>query len=127
LKPGVRSIRVENGKAVGQVTHQGVCDADLAVSNAGIKQTLEMAGEDQFPTFPLSLAKKRRGALGAVTIQYARDRRPFEIVVGVGVSLPGLLIADAQSPLGDDDARSMGEVVDDASLRDPPWVRGTYP
>jgi len=79
LKEGVRSIRVENGKAVGVETDKGVYEADLVVSNAGIRKTIEMAGEDRFPATYTARAKELRDSLGAVTIKYALDRRPFDI------------------------------------------------
>jgi len=83
LKEVVRSIRVENGKAVGVKTDKGVYEADLVVSNAGIRKTIEMAGEDQFPASYTARAKELRDSLGAVTIKYALDRRPFDIPIVV--------------------------------------------
>ena len=83
LKEGVRSIRVENGKARGVETDKGVYEADLVVSNAGIRKTIEMAGEDRFPASYLSRARELRDSLGAVTIKYALDSRPFDIPIVV--------------------------------------------
>jgi prolycopene isomerase len=83
LKEAVRSIRVENGEVVGVETEKGVYEADLVVSNAGIRKTIEMAGEDCFPASYTDAAKRLKDSLGAVTIKYALDRRPFDIPVVV--------------------------------------------
>ncbi len=81
LKEGARSIRVENGKVVGVETEKGFYEADLVVSNVGIRKTIAMAGEDCFPASYTADAKKLRDSLGAVTVKYALDRRPFDIPI----------------------------------------------
>ena len=86
LKEGVQSIRVEKGKAIGVETDKGFYEADLVVSNAGIRKTIEMVGEDRFPASYLSRTEKLRDSLGAVTIKYALDRRPFHIPIVVYAS-----------------------------------------
>jgi phytoene dehydrogenase-like protein len=48
LEQEVRSIKVENGKALGVVTQDGFFDADVVISNAGIKNTVTLAGENNF-------------------------------------------------------------------------------
>jgi prolycopene isomerase len=53
------------------------------VSNAGIRKTIEMVGDDRFPASYTARAKKLRDSLGGVTIKYALDRRPFDIPIFV--------------------------------------------
>lgn len=81
LKEGVRSIRVERGKATGVVTEKGIFDADIVVSNAGIKKTIELAGKELFPAPYLARAEKLRDSLGGVSIRYALDQRPLDIPI----------------------------------------------
>jgi prolycopene isomerase len=83
FKECVRSIRVKEGRVMGVETEKGVYEADLVVSNAGIGKTIEMVGEDQFPASYTARAKKLKDSLGAVTIKYALDRRPFDIPIVV--------------------------------------------
>ena len=83
LKEGVRSVRVESGKVMGVETDKGVYEADLVVSNVGIRKTIAMTGEDHFPSLYTVRAKELRDSLGAVTIKYALDSRPFDIPIVV--------------------------------------------
>ena len=107
LKEGVCSVRVEGGKAVGVVTEKGVYDADIIVSNAGIRKTIELAGEEHFPASYLAQAERLRDSLGGITVKYTLDQRPFDIPVVL--YMPGDT-DDCSQNMG---MMSRGEVPDD--------------
>ena len=77
LEQEVRSIKVENGKAVGVVTKEGFIAADVIVSNAGIKKTIALAGENNFKSEYVTWAKSLKNSFGAVTVKYALDYQPL--------------------------------------------------
>ena len=81
LQESVQSIRVENGNVSGVVTDKGAYDADFVISNAGIKKTIALAGENQFPASYVSRSRNLSDSLGAVSIKYALDRPPFDIPI----------------------------------------------
>jgi phytoene dehydrogenase-like protein len=77
LDQDVHSIKVENGKAVGVVTKDGFYAADVVVSNAGIKKTIALAGENNFKPEYVTWAKSLKNSMGAVTVKYALDYQPL--------------------------------------------------
>jgi len=77
LKQDVQSIKVENGKAVGVVTKDGLIAANIVVSNAGIKKTIALAGEKNFGSEYVTWAKSLKDSFGAVTVKYALDYQPL--------------------------------------------------
>ncbi len=76
----VARILVRDGKAVGVVTAGGEqIDADVVVSNAGIKRTLEMAGEENFPAGYVSYVKGLKYSCSFITTKYGLDRRVVDL------------------------------------------------
>jgi phytoene dehydrogenase-like protein len=76
----VARILVSDGKARGVVTVGGEqIDADLVISNAGIKRTLEMAGEEHFPPEYVSYVKGLKYSYSYITTKYGLDRRVVDI------------------------------------------------
>ncbi len=76
LGTAVKRVIVDGGKARGVELESGeVIDADLVVSNAGIKRTVEMAGEQNFPADYVSRVKGLRESYAGLMIKLALDRR----------------------------------------------------
>ena len=76
LGTGVKRIIVEDGKARGVETDEGeVIKADVVISNAGIKRTVEMAGEEHFPAQYVSYVKGLKESYAALMVKLALDRR----------------------------------------------------
>lgn len=76
LGTGVKRILVEDGKARGVETEEGEeIKADMVISNAGIKRTVELAGEQNFPEEYISYVKGLKESYAALMIKLALDRR----------------------------------------------------
>jgi len=76
LGTAVRRIIVDGGKARGIETEEGeIINADVVVSNAGIKRTVEMAGEQNFPAEYVSYVKGLKESYAALMLKLALDRR----------------------------------------------------
>ncbi len=76
----VARIVVRDGKARGVFTSGGEqIDADIVISNAGIKRTLEMAGEDNFPEEYVSYVKGLKYSCAFITTKYGLDRRVVDL------------------------------------------------
>lgn len=73
------SIRVEDGKVTGVEADGTIYPADLVVSNAGIRNTVEMAGKNNFSRDYLKRMESLKYSEGGVTLKLALDRRPFDI------------------------------------------------
>jgi phytoene dehydrogenase-like protein len=72
----VNRILVEGGKARGVETSEGEeITADVVVSNAGIKRTVEMAGPENFPDEYVSYVQGLRESYAALIVKFALDRR----------------------------------------------------
>lgn len=81
-EPATRIV-VDKGAVLGVETSEGFYPADIVVSNAGIRNTVEMAGTGSFdPEYT-----RRVGELidsdGAVTVKYALDYKPTDAIVSV--------------------------------------------
>jgi phytoene dehydrogenase-like protein len=70
----VEKIVVESGRVRG-VEAGGFIPADIVVSNAGIKETVELAGRDNFPQSYLEMVDGLRLSFGAVSVKYALDSK----------------------------------------------------
>ncbi len=68
----VERIVVDRGKAVG-VEADGFIPADLVISNTGVKETVELAGRENFPQDYLEMVDSLRLSFGAVSVKYALD------------------------------------------------------
>ncbi len=76
LGAAVKRIIVDDGKARGVELESGeVINADLVVSNAGIKRTVELTGEGNFPAEYVSYVKGLRESYAALMIKLALDQR----------------------------------------------------
>jgi phytoene dehydrogenase-like protein len=76
----VARIIVRDGKARGVFTVGGEqIDADLVISSAGIKRTLEMAGEENFPPEYVSYVKGLKYSRSFITTKYGLDRRVVDL------------------------------------------------
>lgn len=68
----VERIVVEGGKVRG-VEAGGFIPADIVISNAGLKETVAMAGRHNFPDDYLAWVDNLRLSFGAVSVKYALD------------------------------------------------------
>ncbi len=74
----VTGIVVEDGQATGVRTALGFYPADVVVSNAGMKKTVELAGPESFEARYVERVGGLRDSLGAVTFKCALDSRPMD-------------------------------------------------
>ncbi|MHB8896673.1 MAG: phytoene desaturase family protein [Candidatus Geothermincolia bacterium] len=78
LSEPVRRIVAEEGRVTGVETDQGFYPADVVISNAGMKKTVELAGPDHFEAAYVERVGGLRDSLGAVTYKCALDCQPME-------------------------------------------------
>ncbi|MBC2716294.1 MAG: NAD(P)/FAD-dependent oxidoreductase [Desulfobacteraceae bacterium] len=81
IDEGVKDIKVTNNRVSGVETNKGFYPADIVISNAGIKRTIELAGENQFDEPFVNQTTALRDSLAAVTIKYALDYKPVDIPI----------------------------------------------
>ncbi len=87
----VARILVRDGKVRGVVTVRGEeIDADFVVSNAGIKRTLEMAGEEHFPEEYVSYVKGLDYSRSFITTKYGLDRRVVDLPTPSFFNIPAV-------------------------------------
>ncbi len=73
-------IRVENGRARGVESREGeFFPAEVVVSNAGIKRTLELAGEENFPPEYAAYVRGLRYSYSFITAKYGLARRVVDV------------------------------------------------
>mgnify|MGYP005842573819 FL=1 len=76
----VAGIRVEGGRVRGVESAEGeFFPADVVVSSAGIKRTLELAGEDNFPPEYVSYVRGLRYSYSFITAKYGLARRVVDV------------------------------------------------
>jgi phytoene dehydrogenase-like protein len=76
----VARIIVRDGKVRGVATAEGEeIAADIVVSNAGIKRTLELTGEEHFPAEYVSYVKGLSYSRAFITTKYGLDRRVVDL------------------------------------------------
>lgn len=78
LAEPVTRIVVEGGRVAGVETGKGSYPAEVVVSNAGMKKTVELAGIENFETAFSDRVGELRDSLGAVTYKCALDYKPME-------------------------------------------------
>jgi phytoene dehydrogenase-like protein len=72
----VRRIRVDGGKVTGVETGEGeFIPASTVVSSAGIKRTVEMAGEEQFPGEYVERVRSLEDSYSFITVKYGLASR----------------------------------------------------
>ena len=74
----VKRIVVEDGRVTGVQTREGFYPADIVISNAGMKRTVELAGVENFENSYIARIDRLRDSLGAVTFKCALDYPPLE-------------------------------------------------
>lgn len=79
----VKSIQIENNRVTGVKTKDRFYDADIVFCNAGIQQTVALAGRDNFLPDYLKQADALTDSLGAIVMQYALDYAPINTTIGV--------------------------------------------
>lgn len=77
----VDSIKVENGRASGVYVGDEFLEADVVVSNAGIVNTIRLAGESNFPSDYVRRSLAFTNSYTGVTVKYALDRKVFDIPI----------------------------------------------
>ncbi len=77
----VTAIRVENGRATGVETDRGFFPADIVVSNAGIENTVNLAGREPFGAAYAARVAGFKYSAGAVTLKYGLDYAPMDIPI----------------------------------------------
>ncbi len=87
----VARVLVRDGKARGVVTVGGEeIAADVVISNAGIKRTLEMAGEEHFPAEYVSWVKGLEYSCAFITTKYGLDRRVVDLPAPSFFNIPAV-------------------------------------
>ncbi|MBW1988292.1 MAG: NAD(P)/FAD-dependent oxidoreductase [Deltaproteobacteria bacterium] len=75
------AVRLENGRAVGVECGEEFFPADLVVSNAGVSNTVKLAGEDAFGKDYAEHVSGFKYSGGAVTLKYGLDYAPMDIPI----------------------------------------------
>jgi phytoene dehydrogenase-like protein len=87
----VARILVSDGKVRGVRTTAGEeIASDFVVSNAGIKRTLEMAGEEHFPPDYVSYVKGLSYSRSFITTKYGLDRRVVDLPTPSFFNIPSV-------------------------------------
>lgn len=81
MNESIKQIKVENNRAIGVETEKGVYPADIVISNAGVKKTIELAGKNQFDDPYVKNNMQLKDSLAAIGIKYALDYKPTDIPV----------------------------------------------
>ncbi len=91
LAAEVASIDVDGGAARGVTTRDGRrFEADLVVSNAGIKKTVEMAGDGAFPSEYLARARSLEESFSFITVKYGLSRSAVELKAPCYFNVPNM-------------------------------------
>ncbi|MBN2027355.1 MAG: NAD(P)/FAD-dependent oxidoreductase [Actinobacteria bacterium] len=112
----VARINIRDGKARGVFTTGGEqIDADIVISNAGIKRTLEMAGEEHFPADYVSYVKKLKYSCSFITTKYGLDRRVVDLPA------PGFFNVPAVDP------DHMFDYIEEGGVPEDPFLFTPFP
>lgn len=79
----VRRIVVDEDGVTGVQTDEGFYPADIVVSNAGIRKTVELAGNENFEAAYVKRVNMLKDSDGAVTVKFALDYKPTDAIVTV--------------------------------------------
>lgn len=71
----VNSILIDNGNAVGVEVDGNTVEADIVISNAGVKRTIQLAEENGFPRHYIKRSRSLKESVYAVTVKYALSKR----------------------------------------------------
>ena len=112
----VARIVVRDGKVRGVETAEGEeIEADLVISNAGIKRTLEMAGEEHFPADYVSYVKGLKYSRSFITTKYGLDRRVVDLPA------PGFFNIPAVNP------DHMFDYIEEGGVPEDPFLFTPFP
>jgi phytoene desaturase len=78
----VSRIVVEGGRVQAVETNKGEYPADIVVSNAGLRNTIYLAGRESFPEEYMEKAEEYKDSNAYITIKYALERKvvPYPVV-----------------------------------------------
>lgn len=111
LQAEVEKIDVDGGAVTGVLTGDGRrFDAEVVISNAGIKKTIEMAGESAFPADYLARAASLEESSSFITVKYGLSRNVVELEAPCYFNVPNMEPATMFDYIGD------GGVPDDPFL-----------
>lgn len=112
----VARIVVRDGKARGVETKEGEeIKADLVISNAGIKRTLEMTGEEHFPADYVSYVKGLKYSCSFITTKYGLDRRVVDLPAPGFFNIPNV------------DPDHMFDYIDEGGVPEDPFLFTPFP
>jgi len=112
----VARIAVREGKVRGVETAEGEeIAADLVVSNAGIKRTLEMAGEEHFPAEYASYVNGLKYSCAFITTKYGLDRRVVDLPAPSFFNIPAV------------DPDHMFDYIGDGGVPEDPFLFTPFP
>jgi len=77
----VKRIVVKDGRSVGVETADRFIEADVVVSNAGIVNTIKLAGESNFDTSYVQKSLALKNSYSGVTVKYALDKEVYTIPI----------------------------------------------
>ncbi len=80
-KKKVSLIKIDDEQVKGVEVDGEFYEADIVISNAGIKRTISMAGEENFSADYVKHAMSLKDSAGAVTIKYALDYQPSDMPI----------------------------------------------
>jgi len=87
----VKRILVRDGKTRGVETADGEeIEADMIISNAGIKRTLDMAGEEHFPEDYVSYVHGLRYSRSFITTKFGLSRRVVDLPAPSFFNIPNV-------------------------------------
>lgn len=87
----VARIESEDGRVCGVTTAEGeFVEADMVVSNAGLKRTIEMAGRRAFPPDYLDRADGLRDSEAFIAVKYFLDRKISSMSTPCLLHMPGI-------------------------------------
>jgi prolycopene isomerase len=94
----VSRIVVEKGTVMGVETEKGFYPSDIVVSDAGIRNTVELAGTGNFDPEYAKRISELIDSDGAVTVKYALDYKPTDAIVSVYIP-KGFIYEDYRASL----------------------------
>jgi phytoene dehydrogenase-like protein len=97
LNEKVERIVVIDNMVKGIETDKGFVPAEIIISNAGIRKTVELVGESHFPESYAKKAKSYKNSMGGIVVQYGLDYRPVDTLLSLVMKdkLDGLSLVDS--------------------------------
>jgi phytoene dehydrogenase-like protein len=112
----VKRIVVRDGKVRGvEIAGGEEINADLVISNSGIKRTMDMAGEEHFPGEYVSYVKGLRYSYSFITTKFGLDRAVVDIPAPSFFNIPNV------------DPDHMFDYIDQGGVPEDPFLFTTMP